>query len=54
MEAGDGVTQRSLALQYEVPESLLGKVKIGLLKKSNEKKAKHFCANLKAVFELQG
>ena len=52
-EVGDG-TQLSLALEYEIPESLLGKVKVGLLKTINEKEAQHFFENLRAVFELQG
>lgn len=50
----DGGTQLSLVLEYEVPETLAGQVKIGILKKINEKEAAHFFENLRAVFELQG
>ena len=53
LEDADGGTRLSLALEYDVPQSLLGQVRIGLLKKINEKEAEHFFENLKAVFELQ-
>lgn len=49
----DGGTELSLDLEYDVPKSLLGQVKIGLLKAINEREAEHFFANLRAVFELQ-
>ena len=51
-EAGDA-TDLSLALEYDVPESILGQVKANIVKSINEKEAKHFFENLKAVFELQ-
>lgn len=53
-EEVEGGTQLSLVVEYEVPESLLGQVKVGILKKINEKEAAHFFENLRAVFELQG
>lgn len=54
LEDADGGTELSLDLEYDVPESLLGQVKVAILMKINEKEAEHFFENLRAVFELQG
>jgi carbon monoxide dehydrogenase subunit G len=53
LEEASGGTQLSLAVEYEMPKSLLGQVKVELLKTINEKEIAHFFENLRSVFELQ-
>ncbi len=54
LEEIEGGTRLWLTVEYEVPQTFLGKVKTELVKTVNESEANHFLENLKAVFDLQG
>ena len=49
-----GGTRLWLTVEYEVPQTFLGKVKTDLVKTINEREAHQYLDNLKAVFDLQG
>jgi len=52
LSENDGMTNLTLDVEYEAPESLFEKIKLDVAKQANQKEAEQFLQNIKLALEL--